>query len=62
MTEQKLNEWWGNTDFKQMKNITRLRCHWFDVDEGYQEFVDICDNWWKNLSTVEKQSIYEEYQ
>jgi hypothetical protein len=62
MTEQKLNEWWGNSDFKQMENITRLRYYWFHNDEGYQEFVDIVDNWWKNLSKEEKQNVYDEYQ
>jgi hypothetical protein len=62
MIEKKLNIWWNNTDFQQMENITRLHCYWFHEDNGYQEFVDVCDNWWKNLSAVEKQSIYEEDQ
>jgi hypothetical protein len=61
MTVKQLTEWWENTDFKQMENITRIRCYWFNEKEGYQEFVDICDSWWKKLSKIEKQSIYEEY-
>ena len=60
MTEKKLNEWWIQTDFKEMQIITRYRQLDFSPEDGYQDFVDACDSWWDDLSKEEKQYIYNE--
>ena len=61
MTEKKLNEWWYNTEFKEMEKITRLNQSDFSPEDGYQDFVDVCDNWWENLSEEDKQDVYNNY-
>ena len=61
MTEKILNEWWYNTEFKEMEKITRLIQSDFNPEDGYQEFVDACDNWWENLSKEDKQDVYNNY-
>lgn len=53
-----LNEWWNHTPFWVMENITGLDKEDFNPQEGYQEFVDVCDNWWNSLSFEDKQGIY----
>jgi len=60
MTEKELNEWWFSTCFEEMGRITKLRYWDFDPEDGYQDYVDVCDNWWKSLSIEEKQDIYDE--
>jgi hypothetical protein len=61
MIERQLNEWWGNTDFRQMERITKTKDYWFSEEYGYQKFVDFCDNWWRSLSTENKIDVYDEY-
>ncbi|GHV10135.1 hypothetical protein FACS1894162_2790 [Bacteroidia bacterium] len=61
MTERQLNKWWGNTDFRQMERITKTKDYWFSEEDGNQEFVDFCDNWWKGLSKEDKKDVYGEY-
>jgi len=56
----KAEKWWGNTDFQQMERITKLRQYEFDPEDGYQEFVDACDNYWDKLDKNEKIRIWEE--
>ena len=50
MTIDKINE--EITNFKQLE---------FNPEEGYQDFVDVCNNWWKNLSDERKKDYYNEY-
>ena len=50
--------WWGNADFRVMERITRYRQLDFDPDEGYQAFVDACNEWWNEKNTDEKIAIY----
>jgi hypothetical protein len=40
----RVKQWWGETDFRQMELITGFRQLDFEPDEGYQAFVDACDN------------------
>jgi hypothetical protein len=56
------NKWWYSADFKTMETITGYRQFDFDPDEGYQAFVDACDNWWKNHPKKDKIAICKEYQ
>ena len=60
MTEKELNTWWGQTDFREMEKITRLRQLDFSPEDGYQDFVDVCDNWWDGLSKEYKQDVYND--
>ena len=61
MTIDKINEWWMKTDFKEMEEITNFKQLEFNPEEGYQDFVDVCNNWWKNLSDESKKDYYNEY-
>ena len=61
MQEKELNAWWYGTEFKIMERITKLRQWYFSPEDGYQEFVDVCDKWWESLSKSEKQYIYNEW-
>jgi len=54
-------KWWGGTDFRQMAIITGFRQYEFNPDDGYQEFVDACDNYWHDLNDIEKINIYNEF-
>lgn len=58
ITKAIVNEWWGNCDFKVMELITGFRQIDFDPEDGYQDFVDACDEWWDNLSFADKRAIY----
>ena len=55
---QNLDEWWHGLDFRQMERITGYRQDDFDPEDGYQDFVDICDNWWESLSIEEKTLLW----
>lgn len=58
VTEAVVNEWWGDCSFGEMEKITGFRMSDFDPEDGYQEFVDVCDEWWNKLSFGEKKELY----
>jgi len=62
MTAQKLKEWWRNTDFREMEKISGFKQLDFSPEDGYQDFVDACDNWWENLSEENKLDAYNDWQ
>jgi len=53
--------WWKEADFRQMALITGFRQYEFNPEDGYQEFVDACDNYWDLLDRDEKIRIWREY-
>ena len=57
---QNLDEWWHGLDFRQMERITGYRQDDFDPEDGYQDFVDVCDNWWESLSIEEKTLLWSQ--
>lgn len=57
---EKIHEWWGSTSFKEMERITGFRQIDFSPEEGYQDFVDACNNWWNSKSYDEKRIIWKE--
>jgi len=61
MTDNILNKWWKSTDFREMEKISGFRQINFSPEDGYQDFVDACDNWWESLSKEEKQDVYNNY-
>jgi hypothetical protein len=61
-TMKEIQNWWQNCDFKTMEEITGFKQSQFNPEDGYQEFVDACDNWWNEKPISEKMKIYKEYQ
>lgn len=57
---QNLDEWWHGLDFRQMERITGYRQDDFAPEDGYQDFVDVCDNWWESLSIEEKTLLWSQ--
>ncbi len=57
---EKMQEWWGSTDFKQMERITDFRQFDFSPEDGCQGFVDACNNWWNDRTYDEKRIIWKE--
>ncbi len=49
-----IQEWWSATDFRQMEQITSYLQSDFDPEDGSKEFVDACNECWKNKTTEEK--------
>jgi hypothetical protein len=58
MIQEKLNKWWCNTDFTEMEKITGFRQLDFNPEDGYQDFVDVCDNWWEKSTSEFKLDIF----
>lgn len=55
------NEWWRGTDFRTMERITSYRQDDFNPEDGYRDFVDACDEWWNEQTTLKKKKIWEEF-
>ena len=58
VTKAVVNEWWGNCGFWEIEKISGFRMIDFDPEDGYQEFVEVCDEWWDKLSFREKKELY----
>jgi hypothetical protein len=54
----KLDLWFGSLNFVTIERITRLRQSNFSYENGYQSFVDACEQWWHETPQVEKEYIY----
>ncbi len=61
MTTKQLNEWFNSLDFVTMERITRLRRSEFSPKDGYQDFVEVCEQWWKDTQQVEREYVYSTY-
>lgn len=59
--EEKLNDWFNTVPFETMEDMFNIKQSSFKPDDGYQEFVDYCEEQWNSLSIEEKQSLYDEY-
>ena len=55
-----IEEWWKQTDFETMEVITGLQQNDFDPADGFQAFVDACEEKWNTLSVEEKIHIWHE--
>ena len=58
ISNEQLNEWWNNCSFDEMKEITGYASYEFSSDDGYQDYIDACDEIWNNLTYGEKLSAY----
>jgi len=61
LSANELNKWWHNTSFDEMEVIAGLRRYQYDPQDGYQEFVDACHDFWSNLSKNEKTEIWQKF-
>lgn len=57
-----IDKWWHDRDFRQMERLTGFRQEDFDPENGYQAFVDACNNRWNALSTEEKIRLWNNNQ
>ena len=57
---ERMEAWWGDADFPTMERVTGYRQDDFSPEEGYQDFVDACNEWWKAKSYDEKRAIFKE--
>ena len=66
MSEAMLDNWWSNLGFDEMEIASGYvfddfeREDRYQGEDGYQEFVDVCDEWWGELSYEEKIGVYNE--
>ena len=58
---EEANLWWNNTEFHTMEYVTGYYQEDFSPEEGYQDFVDACDEWWERKNDTEKINIYMEF-
>ncbi len=58
ISNEQLNEWWNNCSFDEMKEITGYASYEFSDEDGYQDYIDACDEIWNNLTYGEKISAY----
>jgi hypothetical protein len=61
MKNEELNGWFNSLDFITMEKMTRLKQCNFSDEDGYQNFVDACENWWNSINLQEKKSAYDEW-
>lgn len=55
--EEYIQEWWDNLDFEQLEDITGfLQCN-FSTEDGCQDFVDTCNDWFNQHSFAEQQDM-----
>ena len=59
--KQQMQEWWGSLDFKEMERISGFRQDVFSPEDGYQDFVDACNNWWRRQGYKGQRSIWTTY-
>ncbi len=56
--EEKIDRWWAGLGFKEMEYITGYNYLKFDPEDGFQDFVDTCDEEWKKKSVADKIELY----
>ncbi len=54
------NEWWMGSEFIKMERITGHSQYDFDPEDGYQAFIDACNEWWNDKTIEEKIRIHLE--
>jgi len=61
ITLEQRDEWWGNCGFDDLAKILGYKYYEFSPEDGYQEYVDFCDEWWESLSYKDKLAVYNEH-
>lgn len=57
----KADIWWSNVDFELMERVTGYDHKLFSNDFGYDEFVSVCDEYWRKLPYGERLKHYGEH-
>ena len=60
-TIEEAEEWWSQADFTKMEAITGFEYQNFVSEDGYQDFVDACNDYWHQLSNEEKIDVWKTY-
>lgn len=60
-TEDVIKDWWANVSFETMEEVTGFRMMDFSPEDGYQEFVEVCNDWWDWLDLDNKIIYYQLY-
>ena len=60
-TIAEVEQWWSQADFTIMEIVTGFEYHNFVSEDGYQDFVDACDNYWNQLTNSEKIRVWNKY-
>ena len=60
-TIAEVEQWWSQADFTIMETVTGFEYHNFVSEDGYQDFVDACDNYWNQLTDSEKIRVWKKY-
>ncbi len=55
----KYDDWFDNLDFASLEKVTGLVRSDYLPDDGYQDFVDDCKDWWEDLTLNQKKEIYD---
>ena len=58
---ERMEAWWGETDFREMERITGFCQDDFSPEDGYQDFVDACSEWWEKMTYDEKRAVFNEH-
>lgn len=61
LNSEKYDEWFGNLDFPSLERVTGFIQTDYSPEDGYQDFVDICDNWWEDLTISQRKEVYESH-
>lgn len=57
-----VNEWWSQVDFPTMERVTRYCQDDFGLEDGCQDFVDACNEWWHKQPIEETIKIHNDNQ
>ncbi|MDR1459492.1 MAG: hypothetical protein LBI60_04695 [Bacteroidales bacterium] len=55
---RKCDTWFKGCDFTTMEKLTGFKQTDYSPEDGYQDFVDACEDWWEKLRTEEREEIY----
>ena len=61
LNSQKYNEWFGNLDFRSLERVTGFVQTDYSPEDGYQDFVDACEDWWADLTPSQRKEVYESH-
>lgn len=59
--ERIMREWFDEQPFNILEQIVGRKYTEFDDEDGYQEFVDYCEDFWNGLSGSERRNIFNKF-
>lgn len=54
-------EWWKKADSQTLEDITGYRQTDFSPEQGYQDFVNACNEYWNELPVLERKKIWKKH-